>query len=903
MRGMPSQGDDHIMDRIVHRRIHIPNRFIVCAIMSLLPFFFLHPEGARPVNAGTPVTLYRSFAGNIDFTSTGGTLRTQPNPVDACAVTDHGSAPLSGIPSGAVIRAAYLYWAGSYADRKGSTRRTPDYDITFETYNLSADRTFTERFPFSKRNHDYFCGFADVTAIVAAKGNGSYSFGGLSVNSGLPHCNSQGVVAGWALVVVFEHPGEYFRVINLFDGFQYYWGSQIILTPGNFRIPVSPIEGRHGHISWEGDEENSNPLYGYTEGLIFNGNLLTDSLNPFHNQFNSTINSLGVDDSYGVDIDIYDISAYLEAGDSSATTTYRSGQDMVLLSAEIVSVTNTPVADLMIAKNHAGSFMAGENGVYTLNVSNKGPNDAEGTIIVSDALPEGLDYVSSSGTGWTADTSALPVITWSHPGPLPEGEGLPLITLTVSVDPAAIPQVTNTATVSSPTFDNNAANNSSSDPTTVLGPDAANKPLYLYGRPGLQLSRTPPQGSPKSVNIKGKGGSVQWEMTPATAAPLTLAAGLHPVRLWISRSRKGRSRTLTVALASTGSTSCPIGDPVTRSFTICHGRRGTTQILFNVSLPSEITLLPGSQIILTVTNESSSNKHSAIVHPSFEDDSSRVDLNADTVIDIHTAEAYDASYPGGIVPLSFLPGSTVHIRAMVGDPFGSFDISGVTVTIIDPENFIVIADANMPEVFDSGGSDAIYEYQYELPSWPNGTWQAIIRAMEGTEGLVNDEYVCTFLVGAQDLLVMKSVYTLSDPYNGSVHPKAIPGATMLYTITITNQGIGPVDSNTMMIIDPVSEHTSLFVCDMGAPGSGPLLFLDGTVSSGLSYTFTSLESNTDDIDFSEDGGATYTYVPVPDGQGCDGNVTHIRVSPKGAFQGSGTPPAPYCDLKFKVRVD
>lgn len=519
--------------------------------------------------------------------------------------------------------------------------------------------------------------------------------------------------------------------------------------------------------------------------------------------------------------------------------------------------------------------------------------------MVSDALPAGLDYVTSSGTGWTADTSALPVITWSHPGPLPEGEGLPPITLTVSVESSAVPQVTNAATVSSPTFDNIAGNNTSSDPTAVFGLDAANKPLYLYGSPGLELSRTPPQGSPGSVNIPGNGGSVQWNMTPATAAPLTLAAGLHPVRLWIRRNYYGSSRTLTVALASTGATSGPIGDPVTRTVSMW----GTTEIVFNVSLPSEVTLLPGSQITLTVTNNTSSYYYSVYVYPSNEGANSRIDLNAATVIDIHTAGAYDAPYPGGGAPQCFLPGSPVHIRALVGDPFGSFDISGATVTIIDPENFIVIADAPIPEVFDSGGSDAVYEYQYELPSWPTGTWQAIIRAMEGTEGLVNDEYVCTFLVGAPELLVMKSVHTLSDPYNENVNPKAIPGATMLYTITITNQGICPVDDDTMVIIDPIPEHASLFVNDIDVPGSGPLLFLDGTAPSGLTYTFTSLESTTDDIDFSGDGGATYTYVPSPDAHGFDGNVSHIRVSPKGTFQGSSTPPAPYADLKFKVRVD
>lgn len=47
---------------------------------------------------------------------------------------------------------------------------------------------------------------------------------------------------------------------------------------------------------------------------------------------------------------------------------------------------------------------------------------------------------------------------------------------------------------------------------------------------------------------------------------------------------------------------------------------------------------------------------------------------------------------------------------------------------------------------------------------------------------------------------------------------------------------------------------------MSGPGYGPILPTDGPVSSGLIYTFISLESMTDDIDFSDDEGVTYTYL-------------------------------------------
>jgi hypothetical protein len=44
----------------------------------------------------------------------------------------------------------------------------------------------------------------------------------------------------------------------------------------------------------------------------------------------------------------------------------------------------------------------------------------------------------------------------------------------------------------------------------------------------------------------------------------------------------------------------------------------------------------------------------------------------------------------------------------------------------------------------------------------------------------------------------------------------------------------------------------------------------------------------DDVDFSNDGGSTWTYVPAPNALGVDPAVTHIRIRPKGTMAaGSG----------------
>lgn len=136
--------------------------------------------------------------------------------------------------------------------------------------------------------------------------------------------------------------------------------------------------------------------------------------------------------------------------------------------AALSDLANLPAfADLSITKTATSGFSVGNNATYNLSVTNNGPQSASGTITVSDTLPTGLSYVSGTGTGWSC-SAAGSVVTCTNPGPVANGATMNAITLTVAVASDAVPSVTNTATAASTTFDQSAANNSSSVTKSVM---------------------------------------------------------------------------------------------------------------------------------------------------------------------------------------------------------------------------------------------------------------------------------------------------------------------------------------------------------------------------------------------------------------------------------------------------
>lgn len=141
------------------------------------------------------------------------------------------------------------------------------------------------------------------------------------------------------------------------------------------------------------------------------------------------------------------------------------------------------------------------------------------------------------------------------------------------------------------------------------------------------------------------------------------------------------------------------------------------------------------------------------------------------------------------------------------------------------------------------------------------------------------------------LSVTKTSTAISDGVSAA-NPKMIPAAIAEYAIIATSPASYTVTSNSMTLRDTTPPNTALVVTDIGGTGSGPASFAAG--STGLTYSFISLASTTDDIEFSDNGGTSWAYTPVAGGDGTDSAVTNIRLRPKGTMAASST-------LQFRLR--
>ena len=96
---------------------------------------------------------------------------------------------------------------------------------------------------------------------------------------------------------------------------------------------------------------------------------------------------------------------------------------------------------------------------------------------------------------------------------------------------------------------------------------------------------------------------------------------------------------------------------------------------------------------------------------------------------------------------------------------------------------------------------------------------------------------------------------------------------------------------------------SLRVTDYDVATSGPVQFIDGAPASGINpINFVGLSDLTDDIEFSNDNGATFTYAPTAGANGTDPAVTHIRVNTTGTLAGNSGSGDPSFQILFKALV-
>ncbi len=273
-----------------------------------------------------------------------------------------------------------------------------------------------------------------------------------------------------------------------------------------------------------------------------------------------------------------------------------------------------------------------------------------------------------------------------------------------------------------------------------------------------------------------------------------------------------------------------------------------------------------------------------------------------------------------------LTGQTVvlaHTLTNTGDTADTFNLStvfggGFALTAnyyVDVDNSggisagdALLSDSTGDSIPDSGivlptqSMTILIAYDIPLGAAPGSPGTAVTTASSNYQPQVNVSVVDTITaMPSPNLVMLKSVRPINDPVNATINPKAIPGAEMLYTIRLTNQGPGAVDQNAIAITDPIPTGACLDVGDSGAAGSGPVVFQDGSPTSALSYQFSDLAATDDDIAFSRDGGQNYDYSPTPGPGNCDPLVTHIRITPKGSLPGAITS-APNASFSFRIIV-
>jgi Domain of unknown function (DUF2341) len=191
---------------------------------------------------------------------------------------------------------------------------------------------------------------------------------------------------------------------------------------------------------------------------------------------------------------------------------------------------------------------------------------------------------------------------------------------------------------------------------------------------------------------------------------------------------------------------------------------------------------------------------------------------------------------------------------------------------------------------------------------PGGPWLPLSLANIPLESRKCPTIQTTVSFGAGEastcpaLTITHNVQPLSDPVHGTTNPKSIPGAIVQNRTIVRNSGTGPVDANTVIIAEIVPPDMSLSVADFDGSTAGPVRFTDGTPASGLTYTFVALGDMTDDVEFSNDNGASYGYVPVPDGNGLDAAVTHFRIRPKNVLLGNSGSGDRVATFDYKLQV-
>ncbi len=368
--------------------------------------------------SGTPAPTTTCANSRTDTSGTGGARNNDftmvNSDVDSDASTFNSSRATLNMPAGSTVLFAGLYWSGRAANANRST------SVRFST-PASGYSTVSATGPLDATTGNAYQGFANVTALVAAAGNGVYAVANVYGNS---EADSW---AGWALVVAYSNASLPPRNLSIFDGWQ---RAADVNTPINLNIsgfvtpPSGPVNTTIGVLAWDGDRPGNDG----GAGLQFGPTLASlnpvgtgaGGINPNNNFWNSTISRNGshvtagrtpaYTNTLGMDLDFLAPNVPLPNGATSAVAQVRGTSGEIVWPGMVSLVTDVYAPDLVssitkgVVDVNGGEVEPGDVLTYTINFTNSGQDGAT-NVRLTDPLPAGTTYVPGSLRVLTNDTN------------------------------------------------------------------------------------------------------------------------------------------------------------------------------------------------------------------------------------------------------------------------------------------------------------------------------------------------------------------------------------------------------------------------------------------------------------------------------------------------------------------
>nr|NIP44196.1 DUF3344 domain-containing protein [candidate division Zixibacteria bacterium]NIR94104.1 DUF3344 domain-containing protein [Gammaproteobacteria bacterium]NIR67150.1 DUF3344 domain-containing protein [candidate division Zixibacteria bacterium]NIS48581.1 DUF3344 domain-containing protein [candidate division Zixibacteria bacterium]NIU16659.1 DUF3344 domain-containing protein [candidate division Zixibacteria bacterium] len=178
--------------------------------------------------------------------------------------TGTGIIQVDGIPTGATVERAFLYWA--------TIGDSTDYEVTLDEEPVVDELIGTTgNTCWFNGDYDNFVFRADVTGLIPNPGNGAYTIDGLPDDLRNTDNDSQGA----SLVIVYSHPSAELRTIIFNDGAVSLKEDRPSYTHfiDGFEITDSINDAHITYIIGDGQEDDG--ISDYTSGaVLYNGGLI-----------------------------------------------------------------------------------------------------------------------------------------------------------------------------------------------------------------------------------------------------------------------------------------------------------------------------------------------------------------------------------------------------------------------------------------------------------------------------------------------------------------------------------------------------------------------------------------------------------------------------------------------------